>query len=67
MKEGRYFSKTLNTYVQIYSILPKGECMECGKMCKNPVAFVREDDEDGLEYLYGSECIKKLVLKRKEQ
>lgn len=62
MNTGRYWSIKLKTNVDLYKPQHSDVCMDCGKFCSNPIAFVREDDEDGLEYIYGKECIKKYKL-----
>lgn len=65
LKEGMYYSKKENRTCYLYKQGHSIECQECGKVCKNPYCFVWQDDEDQLENIYGSECIKKLQLERK--
>lgn len=62
MTEGKYWSRKLKVNVDLYRPNHAEVCMECGKWCSNPIAFVREDDVDGLEYIYGKDCIKKFKL-----
>lgn len=64
MKEGRYFSRTEKRYCWIYKDHMQDECQGCGKVCKNPISLQWEDDEQNLENLYGSCCIKKFELSR---
>lgn len=69
MKEGRYWSEIEQRYCRIYKppTDTRIECLYCGKDRKNGWALVWEDDEDNLEYTYGTTCIKKLKLKKEEQ
>ena len=64
MKEGRYFSRTEKRYCNIYRLGQACECQICGKINKSPISLVWEDDEEQLENIYGTECIKKLELSR---
>ena len=64
MKNGRYFSTKFNSAVWLqidkydwnYDV-----CECCGKPLKTVYSVTPESD--GLEYLYGSECVKTLGLK----
>lgn len=64
MKDGRYFSKHFGCYVWVHvdtekRSVPYDVCDCCGKPLKSFVSVTPESD--GLEYLYGSECIKKII------
>ena len=65
MKDGRYYSRHFNGYVWVRVDKEQrdcywGNCEACGKMIKNYIAVTPESD--GIEYIYGSECVKKLGL-----
>lgn len=63
MKTGRYFSKYFNCYVWLQVTKynhPYDVCSNCGNLLKTVYSVTPESD--GLEYLYGSECIKILGL-----
>lgn len=64
MIEGRYYSPVLGTFIFAYPARYSEECDCCGKVAKNPIAFVREDDENCCEYIYGSVCFRKLKAKK---
>lgn len=65
MESGKYFSKHFNSdvwlqvtkYTHNYDI-----CECCGKPLKTVYSITPECD--GVEYLYGSECVKKLRLRK---
>ena len=61
-EEKIYYSEELKTNIFLYKQHHSAECQECGKPCKNPWCFTREDDEDNCEYIVGSDCIKKYKL-----
>lgn len=63
MKAGWYYSKHFNGNVYIHIDkynYPYDVCQHCGKPLKTVYSVTPESD--GLEYLYGSECIKNLGL-----
>lgn len=62
MKEGNYYSKKWNTKITVYPMPFSCECSMCGKVRKNLTAVVRWDDEQHLEYVFGSECLKSLQI-----
>lgn len=66
MKDGKYWSEALQTYIYIYKSSFTEECVCCHKLIKKGkgICFTRDDDPDDLEYVYGSGCIKKLALKK---
>lgn len=64
--DGRFYSEVTKRIAVIYHFDDDnwGECDLCGKQRKNTKKLVYEDDEQGLEYCYGSECIKKMKFKK---
>lgn len=71
MKEGRYLSRKENRYCWIYENWKDAkhyvcECDICKKLTKHPISLMWEDDEQNLEWSYGSDCIKDLKLKYAE-
>ena len=67
MKSGFYFSEKLNQKVYTWTMKrdaknPYSNCECCGKPLRSTIYSVT--DEEGLESLYGSECIKTLNLSR---
>ena len=64
--DGRYYSEVVNRYAVMYHFDDDnyGECVLCGKERRNTKKVVFEDDDQGLEYCYGSECIKKMKFKK---
>ncbi len=62
VKDGRHYSASEKRYCWTYRMKSPQECQKCGKICKDPVSLIWEDDEQNLEYLYGPECIKSLEL-----
>lgn len=65
MKSGRYFSKHFNSpvWVQIEKYAWNYDvCTCCGKPLRTVYSVTPEND--GLEYLYGSECFKGLGLSK---
>lgn len=66
MKNGKYFSEKLNDYVWIYKEEFEDEfteCSCCGKRVKSYYSLQIDSDEQGIEYIYGSACIKNLKLR----
>lgn len=69
MKDGYYFSEELQQTVYVHKVerdskIPYDCCERCGKLLTT--GFYTVNDEEGLESLYGSECIKHLKLRKKE-
>lgn len=64
MKSDRYYCEALNQYAVMYKIPHREYCHKCGKLVNEPTAFVFEDDPDGLEHIYGSDCIKMFKFKK---
>lgn len=67
MKDGYYFSETLNEEVYIHKVTrdskyPYDCCERCGKLLTR--AFYTVTNTEGYESLYGTECIKSLNLKK---
>ena len=62
MKEGTYYSEKEQKFCYIYNIEHNCECQKCGRVVKKPIALIWEDDEDELENIYGSECVKDLKV-----
>ena len=63
MKDGKYIDMNGRiAWVYHNDVGLAGECCVCGKIRKDPISLVWDDDEQGIEYLYGSECIKRLKL-----
>lgn len=66
MKDGKYFSQSLQQNVWVSKIIrdskfPYCECEKCGKLLYTGFYSVTLEQE-GTEALYGSECVKKLNL-----
>ena len=65
MRDGKYFSKKFGCdvylFVQKYGF-PYDVCECCGKPLKTVYSITPESD--GLEYLYGAECVKSLGLRK---
>ena len=57
-----YYSEELGTRIFLYKQHMIQQCDCCGKVGKNHWNFTRYDDEESLEYTYGTECIKKIRL-----
>lgn len=64
MTEGKYYSKTENRYCHIYNLGQPCKCQICGKKNKNPVSLTWDDNEEQLENVFGSDCVKKLKLNK---
>ena len=73
MKDGKYFSNHFGCTTWIRTVkmdtkYPYCECECCGKPLFNYVSVVPEIDITGYgdhpEYMYGTECVKKLGLKK---
>lgn len=65
MKNGYYYSEAFKCRVHILKEsypYPYIDCCCCGKPIKTLYSVVPESD--GLDYCYGSECIKKIGLKK---
>ena len=62
MKEGRYYSEKEQKFCYIYQLNKPCECQRCGRTIKKPYALIWDNDEDELENVYGSECIKDLKV-----
>lgn len=63
MRAGRYWSRALNGACWVQPInhgRAYDVCDKCGKVLKRAISLTPE--ADGLEYLYGSECVKGLGL-----
>lgn len=69
MKDGYYFSEALKQRIYLHKVvrdsdIPYDCCERCGKLLTR--VFYSVNDEAGLEALYGSECVKKLRLKKED-
>ena len=66
MKNGMYYSQTENRIAYLYE-QPREvtlTCDCCGRDVPHPTCCVWEDDDEGIEYVYGIECIKMFKFKR---
>ena len=67
MKDGKYYSMKYKRYAWIYhhDDMPF-DCNGCGRLCKHPINFVWDDDEQNIEHTYGPECINRFKFERVE-
>ena len=66
MKDGKYYSKKMGQHVWLKKHThesPYDCCDKCGKPIKTVYSV---NAEDGYEYLFGAECIRKMGLVKEE-